>query len=88
MLCQFTFQRCDQFSRPLVDRALAAEMVLMLGDGQHALARDIPSPQHVFEKRNHIFGRLWSTEGDHKNCVIVHAFSSKMSCGYLMKKSS
>ena len=54
MLGQFTFESCDQFASLLVDRALAVEMVVVLGDREHALARNIPSAQNVFEEWNHI----------------------------------
>ena len=75
MLRQFILQRCDQFSRLLVDRALAVEVVVVLGDRQHAFARNIPSAQHVFEERNHIFRGLRPTEGDNKNGVVVHCMA-------------
>ena len=54
MLCEFRGQCGDQFARLLVDGTLAVEMVVVLGDGEHALARDIASAQHVFEERNDI----------------------------------
>src|SRR5437899_2372102 len=88
MLREFVFESRDEFPGLLVDRALASEVVVVLGNRQHAFPRNIPSTQDVLEKRDHIVRRLWSTERDHKNGVVVHAFGLRMSCAYLAKKSS
>src|SRR5580704_12350871 len=48
---QFQFERGDQFAVVIVDRALAAEMIIMLRDGQHPLARYIAPAQDILKKR-------------------------------------
>ena len=50
----------------LVDGALAIEVVVVLGDRKHALARDISSTQHVFEEWDDIFPGFRATEGDNR----------------------
>ena len=37
-----------------VDRAYAAKVIIMLGHGQHPLARHVLAAQHVFQKRNDV----------------------------------
>ncbi len=66
VLGEFVFERGDQFPRLLVDGALAVEMVVVLGDGQHAFARNISSAQNIFEERNHLVRRFRTAEGDNK----------------------
>jgi hypothetical protein len=45
-----------------VDRALAAEMMVMLGNLEHPFPRDIPPTEHVFQERHHIIRPVRSTE--------------------------
>ena len=73
MLRQFAFESCNQFTGLLVDRTLAAEMVVMFGDRQHALPRNIPPAQNVFQERNHILRALGPAEGDNQNRVVIHS---------------
>src|SRR5713101_9500515 len=64
MLLQLRPQRGNQLARLLIDRALALEVVIVLGHGQHAFARNVPSAQHVFQEGNHLFLRFRPTERD------------------------
>ena len=49
-LREFVFDRRDQIAGLLVDRAFAVEVVVVLGDGQHALARDV-APRSTFSRK-------------------------------------
>lgn len=69
---QLRFERGNQVSCLLIDGALAFEVVVVLGDGEQAFARNIASAQHGFEKGNYVFARLGSAEGNHENGVIGH----------------
>ena len=64
VLGQFVLERGDQFPGLLVDGAFTAEMVVVLGDGQHAFARNISAAQDIFEEGDHIVRGFWPTEGD------------------------
>ena len=59
---QLFFQRGNQFSGLLVDRALAFKVVIVFGYSEKPLTRDIFSAQHVFQKGNHFFTRFGSAE--------------------------
>src|SRR5262245_4261773 len=69
-LGKFPFDRRNQGPVLSVDRSLAAEMIIVLGDLEHAFPGSIPAPQDVFEEWNDIFPALRSTEG-HKQQSIV-----------------
>src|SRR5271166_1952250 len=69
---QLRLQCRNQLSRLLVNGALALEVVVVLGHGQHALARNIATAQHVLKKRNHLFTRLRSAERNDQNRIVVH----------------
>ena len=73
MAFQLRLQRSDQIARLPVDRALPLEVVVMLGDRQQPLLRNIASAQHGFEKGNHILFRLRASKRNHQNSVVVHA---------------
>ncbi len=60
----------DQRAVLIVDRALAAEVVIMLGDRQHPFPRHIAPAQHVLEKRNDVVRFFRSSEREHQNGVI------------------
>ena len=53
----------------LVDRALAAEVVVMLGYDFETLARDAAAAGYVFKKRHYVGGLVGATEADKKDCV-------------------
>ena len=61
---QFGLERGDQFASLIVDGALAAELVVVLGYFEHAFARDVPAAQHIFEERDDVFAALGAAEGD------------------------
>ena len=69
---QLRFQRGDQLSRLLVNRALAFEVVVVLGYGEHALPRNIAPAQHILKKWNHLFTRFRSAERNNQNGIVVH----------------
>ena len=60
----------DQVADLGIDRAHAAEMVVMLGDLQEPLTRDIPAPRHVFQERHHVFPALGTAETDDQDRII------------------
>jgi hypothetical protein len=72
MLSEFVLERGNQLAGLLVDGTLAAEMIIVFGDGEHALAGNVSSAQNIFEEWDYIFGRFGTTEGDYKNRVVVH----------------
>ena len=53
---QLALERRDQLPVLLVDRADAAEVLVVLGDFEHPLARHVLAAEHVFEKRQHVVG--------------------------------
>ena len=65
-------QRGDQRPVLIVDRALAAEVVIVLGDLQHSLARNVLSAQHVLKERNHIVRPFRTSERDNQQSVVLH----------------
>src|SRR5260370_5878893 len=71
---QLRFQRADQVTGLLIDRALTLEVVIMFGHGQQALARDVPSAQHVFKEGKYFFFRFRTTKRNHQNGVVVHVW--------------
>ena len=88
VLRQFLLQSRDQFPNLLVDRALAAEVVIVLGDCQHAFAPNIPSSQHVFEEWDHLFRRFRAAEGNNENGVVIHEGGSTMARGRIAKNGA
>src|SRR5579871_3599859 len=64
VLCQFRLQRGDQLASLLVDGAFSVEVIVVFGDGEHALAGNISPAKDIFEERNNIFPRLRTAEGD------------------------
>src|SRR5437868_6472887 len=74
VLFEFAFQSGDKFPGLLVDGALALKMVVVFGDREHALPRNVSPPKHVFKKRNDIFSRFGTTERDNQDGVIIRCF--------------
>jgi hypothetical protein len=64
MLRELRAQRVDQRAHLRVQRADAAEVIVVLGHFEHALARHVAAAQHVFQKRHHVFAPLGSAEPD------------------------
>ena len=52
----------DEIADLRIDRAHAAEVVIMLGDFQKPLTRDVAAPRHVFQKRQHVLPALGAAE--------------------------
>ena len=50
-----------------VDRTDPTEMMVMLGDFEQTLSRDVPSPSHVLKKWHHIFRILGTAKADDQN---------------------
>ena len=46
------------------------EVIIMLGDLEHAFAWHVFSTQHILEKRNHVLWFLRTTERNHQYGVI------------------
>src|SRR6266581_3206893 len=74
MPIKLRLQRGDEFPILLVDRTAAAEMIIVLGHGQHSFARNILSPQDIFEEGNNLLVRFWTPKRHHQQRVIVHIF--------------
>src|SRR5262252_6606358 len=85
VLRKFILDRRNQVARLLVDGTLSIEVVIVFGDGQHALAGNVASAKDVFEEGNHVIVTLRTAEGDNQDCVVVHAHDLA-SCGLLTKK--
>ena len=68
---QLGAERVDQRPDLGVDRADAAEVVIMLGDLLHPLAGDVPAPRHVLQKGHHVVGPLRTAEAHDQDRVVV-----------------
>jgi hypothetical protein len=73
MLREFLFDRGDKLAGLLVDGTFSVEVVVMFGDGEKALARNVASAQDIFKEGNYILFGFGTAEGDNKNGVVVHA---------------
>ncbi len=62
MLLEFLAKRCDQLAILLVDRALPAKVVVVLGHREHPFPWDIPSTKNIFEEGNHLLIGLGPTK--------------------------
>ena len=67
---EFIPDRCQQGDVLLVDRALAAEVVVVLGHFKHALSRHVASAEDVFQKRNHVVGAVGAAERNEQHGVV------------------
>ena len=67
---KLALQAGDQGASLIVDRALAIEMMIMLRDREHSLARNVAPAQHILEERNYVVGLLRSAERKHQDCVV------------------
>src|SRR5882724_2379205 len=72
MFRQLSVQSGNQVPVLFVDGALAIEMVVMLRDAQHALARDILPAQYIFQKRDDIRLLLRTAKRNYQDCVVGH----------------
>ena len=69
-------QRGDQVADLSIDRADAAEMVVVLGDLQKSLAGDVSAPRDVFQERQHIFAALGPAKTDDENRIVRQSTST------------
>jgi len=53
-----------------VDGADAVEVIVVLGDFEHAFVRDVTAAQNVFKEGNHVLALLGSAEADEQERVI------------------
>lgn len=53
-----------------VDRTHAAEKIIMLGNFQHPLVRDVAAPQNVLKKWKNFGAPLGAAEGNEKDGVV------------------
>ncbi len=74
ILGKFGLERRDQSPVLFVDRALAAEVVIVLRHLQHALTRHVLSAQDVFQERHYVRGAFGAAEGCYEYRVVVHRF--------------
>ena len=70
MQVEFLTEGGEQGPVLLVDRTSAAEVLVVLGDFQHPLAGNVPPPEHVLEKREHVFRAIGPAERDEQHRVI------------------
>ncbi len=68
---QLAFQRGDQCTVLIVDRAPAIEVIVMFRDGEHALARHVAAAQYILEKRHDVVRLFGSSERKHQNGVML-----------------
>ncbi len=64
------FEGRDQRAVLRVDRADAAEQLVVMRHFHHALARHVSPAQNVFEKRQHLAHPLRPAEGDDHDGII------------------
>ena len=55
----------------VVDRTPAVEAVVVLGDGEHALARDVAAPQHVLQEGDDVLTTFRPPEREDQQRVVV-----------------
>ena len=68
---EFGPQGGEQCEILLVDRALAAEMMVVLGDFQHPLARHVSAAEHVLQERHHVIGAVGTAERHEQHRIVV-----------------
>src|SRR5882672_1003431 len=72
MFGQLFLQSGHQVPILFVDGAFAIEVVVMLRDVQHALARDILSAQNIFQKRDDVRLLLRTAKRNYQDCLVGH----------------
>src|SRR5690242_9939045 len=77
---QFFFERGDQYAVLFVDGTLAAEVMVVLCNFEHPLARNIAPAQHVFEERNDVVRLLRTAEGQDHYGVVARFSHETLSC--------
>ncbi len=66
-------ERRDQFPILGVDGTFAAEVIIVFGDLQHSLTRNVTPSQNIFEKRDNVFGFFGAAKGDDDERVVYHS---------------
>ena len=66
---EFILQRQDQLAILFVDRALAAKLLIVLGNFQHSLVRDVLATQHIFQEGNDVGRLLGAAKGNNQQGV-------------------
>ena len=69
-LAQLGIEKRNQLAHLPVDGTDAAKMLIMFGNFEHALMRDISSTQHIFKERNNVGGLFGSAECNQKERVV------------------
>src|SRR5882724_3123245 len=82
MLRQFFLQRCDQLPVVIVDRNLAAELVVVFGDLQHTIAGDVFPAQNVLQEGHHVVSLFRTTERRDQDRVIFGGGSRRLHVVY------
>ena len=72
MVVQLGAQCGDQVSTLLIDRADTVEVVIVLGNFQQPLARDVAAPRDIFEERQNIVPTFWAAKRNQQNRVVTH----------------
>src|SRR4051812_46376531 len=67
---QLHFESSDQRSVLSIDRAHAAEMVVMLRHREQALSRYVSATQYIFQERNDIVPAFWPAERDDQHGIV------------------
>ena len=66
------FQGGDECAVVVVDRTPAVEAVVVLGDGQHAIARDVTTPQHVLQEGDDVLPPFRPPEREDQQRIVGH----------------
>src|SRR5256885_1328484 len=80
---QLGIEQSNQLAHLPIDGTDAAKMVVMFGDFEHALARDIASAQHIFKERNDVSWLLRPAECDQKERVVSRHSATRPSTWHL-----
>ena len=67
---QLALQSGDQGPILVVDRALSAEVIVVLGGLRHSLPGNVPAAQHVLQERDDIFPLVGSTERNDDERIV------------------
>ena len=69
-VAQLDAQRGDELATLRVDRAHAAEQLVVRADLGESLGGDAATPRDVLEERHDVIGSLRATEGHHQKRVV------------------
>jgi hypothetical protein len=58
VFAQLGFEQANQLAHLLIDGAYAAEVIVMFGDFEHAVARHVPPAQDILKEGDDIGGLL------------------------------